>query len=143
MELEKEKEELVFSGKWCWYCDCETEQVTGVEVYPHRPDLHGRLFFRCVSSHDHYVGRYHGSGKSYGIIADADLRKLKMEGHKHFDQLWAEGPNKRFESRQAAYDWLSKQMNIPIERTHFGMFFPELCRQAIEICKVLGSQDMQ
>ncbi|MFM7824317.1 MAG: zinc-finger-containing protein, partial [Bacteroidota bacterium] len=132
--LDKAKEELVLAGRWCWYCNCETEEVTGKEIYQHRSDLHAKLFFRCVNSQDHYVGRYHGSGKSYGIIADAELRKLKMEGHKHFDLLWS-GPAKYFESRQAAYDWLSAQMNIPIERTHFGMFFPEMCIRATEICK--------
>ena len=122
------------AGKWCRYCACETEEVTGKEVYPDKPHLHEKLFFRCIKDHDHYVGRYEGSGRSLGIIADAHLRKLKMEGHANFDPLW-KGDSSVFKTRQEAYQWLSGLMELPKERTHFGMFNEEMCIKAIAFCR--------
>lgn len=123
-------------GRWCRYCACETEEVTGKDVYPDLPHLHEKLFFRCIKNLDHYVGRYDRSGRSLGIIADAQLRKMKKEGHANFDPLW-NSESKIFNSRREAYQWLSIKMDLPTERTHFGMFNEELCSKAIGFCRQL------
>ena len=44
--------------------------------------------------------------------------------------LWQDGP---FKKRNAAYRWLSEQMELPIEQTHIGMFTVEQCKAALEI----------
>lgn len=128
------REEKILNGLWCWYCDCETAEVTGLEVYPAYPELREKLFYRCVLNSDHYVGRFSHNGQSFGIVADEHLRKLKMKGHSLFDPLWKPGPNRLFRTRREAYLWLSKAMGIPPEHTHFGMFRPDLCLLAIEFC---------
>ena len=35
-KLDSEKYVLIISGKWCPYCDCETELVTDKDIY--RPE---------------------------------------------------------------------------------------------------------
>ena len=71
---------------------------------------------------NHYVGTYGDNVTALGRLADAELRVLKSEGHAVFDPLWKE--RKIFKSRKRPYEWLSKEMNLPIELTHFGMFDP-------------------
>ena len=48
-----------------------------------------------------------------------------------FDPLWKYG---RFRGhRNAAYGWLAQKMDIPVEKTHIGMFDVDQCRRAIRI----------
>jgi len=91
----------------------------------------GKAFLQCIMNSDHYVGIDH-RGKSYGSLANKDLRELRKKCHGIFDPLWR-GENKRFSAREDAYVWLSKEMNMLKSRTHFGMFNEEMCEKAIKI----------
>lgn len=68
-----------------------------------------------------------------GRLANAELRHWKIAAHAAFDPIWKYGKFKG--KRNAAYSWLSEQMNLPREKTHIGMFDISDCKKVIEICK--------
>ena len=119
----------VLAGQVCPYCNCPTELVSDKEIYGPNSQYGGK-YYRCVKNHDHYVGCHAYSTLALGRVADKTLRELKHQGHELFDPLWK---NKVFSSRPKAYYWLSKQMGIRRDLTHFGMFDEEQCRMAISI----------
>jgi hypothetical protein len=127
---------LKYQGKVCQYCNCETELVLGEQIWPHntslnpRPSYLDKKFYRCKQNKDHYVGTYHDNVKSLGSTADANLRRLRNQGHQMFDPLWRDPSIKVFKNRMDAYKWLSEKMGLPIELTHFGMFDPVQCLHA-------------
>ena len=127
---EKEK---ILTGQVCPYCNCETFLVSGKEIYGQNSAFEG-MYYRCIENFDHYVGTYKDNITSLGRLADKELRGYKMDGHSVFDPMWKTGP-KIFSNQQKAYRWLSKQMNIPLQETHFGMFTIEQCKEAISKCK--------
>ena len=132
-------ETKIRAGKFCPYCKVGTELVSGDIIYPHRsqdiprPKFLDKKYYVCIHKKNHYVGTYSDNVTALGRLADAELRVLKSEGHAVFDPLWQE--RKIFKSRKQAYEWLSKEMNLPIEFTHFGMFSLAQCSEAIDKCK--------
>lgn len=87
---------------------------------------------------DAYVGCHKGTKKSLGRLANAELRYAKKVAHAYFDPLWKQAMKlgrEKWEARNAAYDWLSKQMNLPPEHCHIGMFDIEECNLVVDICK--------
>lgn len=113
----------------CPYCQCDSQQVTGREVYPHRPDLHHKHFYRCTPC-DALVGCHPGTIIPLGRLANAYLRKLKSQAHACFDPLWKE----QGIPRGKAYTMLAKGLNIAQEDCHIGMFDEELCKRTIQLC---------
>lgn len=120
----------------CPYCKAQAELVTGKEIYPHRPDLFAKKFWRCLPC-DAYVG-CHDAGNGYGdgtrplgILANAQLRLAKSNVHNVFDDIWKLG----FMTRRKAYSWLAKEMGIRFDDCHIGMFNVEQCSQAIGACE--------
>jgi len=121
----------------CDYCHRPAALVTGRDLYPHRGDLAEKKFWHCAPCVA-YVGCHEGTIKPFGRLANAALRKAKMEVHAMFDPLW-KGKMERdqcskYEARNAAYAWLARQLNIRIEDCHVGMFDEETCWRAVAIC---------
>lgn len=80
---------------------------------------------------DAYVGCHVGSDwKPLGRLANAALRKLKIQAHTAFDPLWKTGSM----TRTQAYAWLADQMRLQVRETHIGYFDNEQCREVIKIC---------
>lgn len=113
----------------CAYCSQPTEFVGGDIIYPHRPDLAEKKFYRCVPC-EAYVGCHPGTETPLGRVANAELRKAKMAAHAAFDPLWREGGMKRKE----AYAWLRKAMNLAEDQCHIGMFDVDQCREVQRLC---------
>ncbi len=133
----------IITGEVCPYCHCETKLVKGDEVYLYgskrepRPAYLDKMYYVCKVDPDHYVGTYADNKTALGRLADAELRKWKHRGHEAFDVLWKDG---LFNTRQAAYDWLAKKMNLPVKYTHFGMFTVAQCQEAIGVCEELKGE---
>lgn len=89
-----------------WCCGCERETlpklVTGQEIYPHRPDLFEKAFYRCPQCLNH-VG-CHKSGDPLGSIPNQEIRKLRQQIHAALDPIWKSGSM----SRSAVYRHISK-----------------------------------
>ena len=124
-------ESHVLEGKVCWYCNSETELVTDKEIYGPN-STYGGMYYRCTINADHYVGTYSDEERSLGRVANRELRQWKRKGHEVFDPLW-NTKNSVFKTQRQAYKWLSEAMELPLNRTHFGMFTKEDCEKAIEL----------
>jgi hypothetical protein len=126
--------------------------VTGEEVYPHRADLYEREYLYCEPCQA-WVG-CHPDGTPMGMLADAELRKERMEAHRLFNTLWqtklraraseyAEGTKGwrskeiriKKECMRAGYMWLAAQMGIPPRECHIAMFDVEQCKKVQELCR--------
>lgn len=121
-------------GVKCDYCGRQAELVAGDVIYPHRPDLFEKRFWRCVPC-DAFVG-CHAPGNGYGDgtrplgrLANAELRRAKMRAHAAFDPLWkAKGMRRR-----EAYAWLAEQLSIEFDQCHIGMFDVNRCHEVVAI----------
>lgn len=114
----------------CPYCGRSAVLVTGKVIYPHRPELQKRKYWLCRNCWA-YVGTHKNSPthKPMGRLANAQLRSAKRRAHMVFDPIWRDGDL----SRQEAYAWLARQMNMPLSQCHIGHFNVQQCNQAMEI----------
>jgi len=122
----------------CPYCNAPAENVDGQIIYPHRPDLADKRFWRCEPCKA-YVGCHMKSKAPFGRLADAELRTAKVVAHAFFDPLWRakqarDGLSKK-KARGKAYRWLAGELKINPADCHIGLFDPAMCRRAVDICK--------
>jgi hypothetical protein len=122
----------------CPYCNKDAMLVKGAAIYPHRPDLFGKNFWRCKPC-DAYVGCHspaHKNGKGgvgngtvpLGRLANAELRRAKQAAHTAFDPLWKPGGSM---NRGKAYAWLAGALDISPDDCHIGMFDVDTCRAVV------------
>lgn len=121
---------------FCPYCHFPAEIVGGDVIYPHRPDLAHKNFWRCVpcdarvGCHPPADGKGGGNGdgtKPMGRLANAETRAAKQAAHAAFDPLWKSGAMRRRE----AYAWLAGQLGMEVKRTHIGYFNADECRKVV------------
>ena len=95
----------------CPYCGREAKYVSGVGVYPHRPDLDSLRFWRCTPC-EAWVGCHRGTSRPLGELADRETRHARLRAHAIFDPLWkATGSNPRPPlRRRAAYLMLADEL---------------------------------
>jgi hypothetical protein len=111
----------------CIYCGGEAELVGGDAIYPHRPDLARKKFYRCQPC-DAYVGCHAGTTKPYGGLANAETRAARQRAHAAFDPIWKDGKVRRID----AYSQLAKALGIPVGSCHMGMFDIHTCKRVVE-----------
>ncbi len=116
----------------CPYCNNPSILVTGDDLYPHIPALRSKSFYRCAPCKAH-VGCHPGTTKPLGRLANAELRRLKMDAHAAFDHLWAGGRMKR----ASAYKWLAGALGIDPKTCHIGMFNEDECRAVVDVVSAL------
>ena len=124
---DRERIDLIYSGKWCHYCNCETLLIDSKDYYKSGVS-YGYMYIcpQCGAC----VGCYRYTKRSFGSVANKELRELRHRGHHYFDQIW----RRRIIHRPGAYKMLSVEMGTDIDHTHFGMFDDEQCRKAIAFC---------
>lgn len=76
-------------------------------------------------------------GTPFSLERRDAVRKARHAAHGLFDRLWNPDGGKRLMTRSAAYKWLRKQLRIPRETCHIGMFEVEQCEQVVKVCKEL------
>lgn len=110
----------------CPYCEAPAVLVDSVEVYSRSYGL----IWLCRDCQA-WVGIHKNSPLSapLGRLANAELRKLKIQAHAAFDPLWKSGAM----TRPEAYKHLAKLMRIKVKKTHIGFFDADQCRQVIEL----------
>lgn len=121
----------------CPYCDRPTPMVTGKTIYPERPDLFHKKFYRCDPC-DAHVGCHEPNAQfgftgiePLGRLANAELRQAKYMAHRYFDPLWRDGTMRR----KSAYKWLAGQLGISPANCHIGMFDIDGCRAVVAAVK--------
>lgn len=127
IKLTDEQKEIL-KGHICPYCHIQTEYKSSIEIY----GVDYGMIYICPKCRA-YVGVHSGTNIAKGRLADANLRRCKIEAHRYFDRIYKSGMMKRTE----AYKWLSEQLQIPQEYTHIGMFNPETCAKVVDVSKKL------
>ena len=110
----------------CPYCGNRAKFVDSKVIY-------GRsygMIYLCRPC-DAYVGVHKGTDQPLGRLANAELRDWKKRAHAQFDPIWQRGQFKG--NRGAAYDWLSKQMDLPKSETRIGMFDVSQCKRVVSV----------
>ncbi|EQA97116.1 zinc-finger-containing protein [Sphingobium sp. HDIP04] len=124
--------------------DCDSaERVTmarGPEIYPHRPDLADKLFWRCGCGA--YCGVHAGTLKSLGRPAGKATRDARQAAHAAFDPLWErkmrrDGVSKQ-RARGAGYKWLASQIGIAPKDCHIGDMDRATALKVVEVCQNIG-----
>ena len=122
---------------FCPYCGAEAVLLPDAAVYR---STYGGMVYVCIACKA-WVGchrRRDGlpGNVPLGRLADAELRKLKIEGHSLFDNLCRSAIThrgwKKGKARAYAYKWLSAQTGIPAKECHFGMMDNDQCKKAIQ-----------
>ncbi|HEY1956752.1 MAG TPA: zinc-finger-containing protein [Polyangiaceae bacterium] len=103
-----------------------TSLVTGRVVYPHRPDLYSKHFWRCARC-TAVTGCHPGTTRPLGVPALPQTRTARGRAHAAFDPLWKSGRMTRGE----AYAWISKEMGI--DPLHIGELSERQCEDLIAI----------
>lgn len=86
---------------------------------------------------DSYVRVHPGTKIPVGTMANRELRALRNDAHRSFDQLHKKG----LMSKEDAYHWLAAILAAPLGQAHIGYLGEYYCRQVIdESKKVLDSQ---
>lgn len=122
----------------CQYCSSSASLRNSSIVYQGR-DF--GLLYICNNYPvcDSYVGVHRNTIKPKGSLANKDLREIRKKAHFYFDYLWNKKMKihncKKRTARTKAYEWLSKQINIPFDECHIGMFDIENCEKVIKLCK--------
>jgi hypothetical protein len=106
----------------CDYCKQPAQLVGGEIMYPRRPDLYAKNFYRCEPC-GAWVGCHPGTVTPLGRLANAELRAAKQRAHAAFDPLWHSGSMKR----RDAYAWLASSLGIERNDCHIGMFDVQQC----------------
>lgn len=122
----------------CGYCGGSAQLVTGVAIYPRRPEFAEHLFYRCAPC-DAYVGCHQGTSEPMGLLADAELRRARVEAHQALDRVWQSGTMQR----KKTYRWLAKHLGIDPKQCHIGMFDVAQCRRVVDVVRenVVGAAE--
>jgi ssDNA-binding Zn-finger/Zn-ribbon topoisomerase 1 len=92
----------------------------------------------CTGAH----GVHQRTGKPLGTPATKETRKMRTKAHNVLDKLWKGVPKKdQGDRRKWVYRWLRLQMGMTAKECHIGKFTLEQCKQVIEICKDIKSDD--
>lgn len=87
---------------------------------------------------DSYVRVNPGTKIPMGTMANRELRALRNEAHRNFDQLHKRG----LMSKEDAYQWLASILAAPMAQAHIGYLGEYYCRRVIEESKkVLNFQE--
>lgn len=121
----------------CDYCGLAARLVTGAKIYPDRPDLASNFLWYCEDCQA-WVGCHNGGAIPKGRLANAALRRMKIQAHRHFDNIWKNWKGSKTKRRGKAYRMLAHKMGLTVEECHIGKFNIDQCRQVIDICRRRG-----
>lgn len=119
----------------CPYCRCLAKLVNSQTVYG---ASHG-LLWRCEPCGAH-VGVHKNSARyaPLGQLANAELRAARQKAHIEFDALW----KRHNMTRQAAYQWMARNMGKNILDAHIGKFSVSECHLLIKLVHMhLGTRN--
>jgi len=110
----------------CNICGGLVKYIPNKEIYG-KP--YGSGFCYCCTNCGAYVGTHVPQPKvALGILANAEMRKMKIKCHDIFDSLW-DTPSQR----QKMYRWLSQELGIGVKQCHFGYFDLPMLNRAYKV----------
>ena len=116
--------------KTCNICGGKVVYITNDKIYGKK---YGSGYcYLCLNCHA-MVGTHKPRPKeALGLLANDEMKKLKIACHEAFDTFW-KGKKNAHNKRNYLYALLAKDMNIPIDECHFGYFDLEQLKQAQKI----------
>lgn len=125
----------------CPYCGQESRLVYGHETHKNNRrwrDYRNKQYFFCRDC-DAYV-RVSSNGKAIGTLANAELRKKRIEAHQAFDRLWQpielrNVTKKPIMTRPQAYKYLADVLGLSAKDTHISKFDIAQCEKTIKIAE--------
>ena len=124
----------------CPYCGSHSVLRSADGIY--RNNDKNTMLYVCgkYPACDSYVRVHPGTKIPMGTMADRQLRALRNEAHRNFDQLYKQG----LMSKEDAYLWLASILAAPMGQAHIGLLGEYYCRQVIvESKKVLISRNQK
>lgn len=114
--------------KICNICGGKVEYISNANIYGR---TYGNGFcYRCQKC-GAYVGTHVPRPRqALGILANEEMRKMKMACHEIFDSMW-----RNHKQRERCYRRLAEAMGIPTEECHFGYFDSEQLASAYKILR--------
>ena len=82
---------------------------------------------------DAYVRAQPGTSLPLGTLANGELRALRRQAHRQFDQLYKTGRM----TKEEAYHWLADFLQAPQSQAHIGYLGEYTCKQVIQAAKEL------
>lgn len=107
-------------------CEREAQSTNGKTIYPHRKDLWGLPYWKCLKCGG-YVGCHPGTEIPLGTPATKNVSRARSRAHEVFDQLW----RKKYLTRGQAYKWLQDALDEPKE-IHIGQANLKMCQRIVE-----------
>lgn len=112
----------------------------GDVVYTSNKIIYGKTYgsgmcYLCTECRA-YVGTHEPRpAEALGILANKEMRDMKMKCHELFDKRWKNEPTskKRHIARKRAYQELANLLAIPIDDCHFGFFDMDMLNKAYEL----------
>ncbi len=113
----------------CIECGSVAKLTSGKAIYPHRPDLYSKHFYKCNCGA--YVGCHPDTTNALGTPAGAKTRNARKAVHAAFDPLW----KNKLMKRSYAYQLLAEALEITGQQCHVSWFDAEQCAAALEAVK--------
>ena len=100
-----------------------------------RPSRFG-LFYGCTN-YPQCRGTHgaHSDGKPLGTPANSEVKRLRIQTHALFDELWKSGEM----TRNQAYSWLKDALNLTEDEAHIGKFDKDQCERLINFLNATRS----
>lgn len=112
----------------CNLCGGDVIYISNDKIYGKK---YGSGFCYYCSNCGAYVGTHiNRPDVALGILANAQMRNLKMKCHNLFDSKW-----NNQQQRNAEYKKLAQKLNINYQDCHFGYFDLDMLNKALEVLK--------
>lgn len=113
------------------HCGGKVELVSELEVYGRNYSSwpYAYVCRSCAAR----VGLHPNTDLPLGFLCGPETRQARVKCKESFERIWTA----RLKTRNEAYKWLSREMNIPPHRCHIGMFDISQCEEAKRICDEL------
>lgn len=139
MKQKKKRRGASGNSPRCPYCGSHAVLRSADGIYMKNPRESMLYVCKNYPDCDAYVRVHPGTTLPMGTLANKQLRTLRMEVHRYFDQIYIRG----IMSKPDAYHWLSDVLCLPFLQTHIGQMGEYYCNKVIEESKKLLDQHPQ
>lgn len=116
----------------CPYCGSRALLRPASVVYGEKAADPAAPYYVCARfpACDAYVAAHKKNCLPMGSLANAELRRKRIQAHAALDRLWKGG----LMIKKQAYFWLQAKLDLPGEETHIGRFSTFRCEQVRWCC---------
>ena len=117
----------------CNLCGGDVDLISNSQIYGKEYGS-GKMYY--CNSCGAYVGTHIKKPEvALGILANKEMREMKMKCHKLFDAQWIYkgSASAKRKARVHAYKCLAKKLDIPLSECNFGYFDMDMLNKAYEI----------